>query len=137
MTSSPEPANQGHVSPDEIAVRVKAYVAEALKTLPAEYAERLVNVQFFVRQMLSREEGARKGIDPRRLYGLYEGVPLTRRSSGYNLVTPDRITIFWGPIVRDFPKPEALAEQVQKVVLHEIGHYFGMSEADLSQTRMH
>jgi Zincin-like metallopeptidase len=77
-------------------------------------------------------------VRPRRggLYGLYEGIPLTRRGSGYNLVVPDRITIFWGPLVRDFPKQEALAAKVEKVVYHEIGHYFGLSEGELSHTRM-
>ncbi len=51
-------------------------------------------------------------------------------------MTPDRITIFWGPLVRDFPEGEALADKVQKVGYHEIGHCFGLSEADLSHTRM-
>jgi predicted Zn-dependent protease with MMP-like domain len=49
---------------------------------------------------------------------------------------PDRITIFWKPLVRDFPDEEALASRVVKVVYHEIGHYFGLNEAELSQTRM-
>ena len=67
---------------------------------------------------------------------LYEGVPLTRRGSRYSHVTLDRITIFWGPLVRDFPEDGALSEEVKKVVYHEIGRYFGMSEADLSTTQM-
>lgn len=108
----------------------------ALNSLPKEYAGKVENVQFFIRDLLTTEDSERLGIRRGGLYGLYEGIPLTRRGHGYNLVVPDRITIFWRPLVRDFPDEEALAAEVEKVVYHEIGHYFGLSEADLSQTRM-
>ncbi len=120
------------VEPEE---RVKAYVEAALEELPLEYAQRISNVQFFVKQSVSGAD--RERLRMRRhvdLYGLYEGIPLTRRGGHYNQVTPDRITIFWGPLVRDFGSEEALADKVRKTVYHEIGHYFGLSEADLSHT---
>jgi predicted Zn-dependent protease with MMP-like domain len=50
---------------------------------------------------------------------------------------PDRITLFWGPLVRDFPDPASLAEQVRKTLYHEIGHYFGLDEEDLRGTSVH
>ena len=121
---------------NDAAARVRAYAIAALEALPSEYAEKLWNVQFFIRRVLSTEDGERMRIRRSGLYGLYEGVPLTRRGRWYNHVTPDRITIFWGPLVRDFPGEEALSDEVKKVVYHEIGHYFGMSEADLSSSRM-
>ncbi len=113
-----------------------AYAIAALDALPSEYGEKLWNVQFFILRVLSKEDSERLRIRRGGLYGLYEGVPLTRRGGRYSHVTPDRITIFWGPLVRDFPEHGALSEKVRKVVYHEIGHYFGMSEADLSITQM-
>jgi predicted Zn-dependent protease with MMP-like domain len=47
---------------------------------------------------------------------------------------PDRITIFWGPLVRDFPDDGTLESEVRKTVYHEIAHYFGLDEADLEHT---
>ena len=132
----PTPRREGDPSTDDAAAQVKAHVRAALDSLPREYAETLENVQFFIERALSTEDSARLGIRRGGLYGLYEGIPLTRRGNRYNFVTPDRITIFWGPLVRDFPAEEALADKVQKVVYHEIGHYFGLGEADLSQTRV-
>ena len=66
------------------------------------------------------------------LFGLYQGVPLTQRTSHYGLVTPDRITIFRGPLTRYYATPEAIAEQVRKTVVHEIAHHFGMGEAQIA-----
>ncbi len=120
----------------QIAERIKGYVLDALRALPAQYFQKIENVQFFVRRDVGLDDSQRLRVRQGHLYGLYEGIPLTRRGDGYNFVMPDRITIYWGPLLRDFPE-EALADQVQKVVYHEIGHYFGMSEADLHQTRMH
>jgi predicted Zn-dependent protease with MMP-like domain len=106
----------------------------ATQELPPEYAARIENVQFFVQERLTPEDRVRLGMRRGELYGLYEGIALTRRGSHYNHVTPDRITIYWGPLVRDYPDDIALADKVAKVVYHEIGHYFGLSEADLSHT---
>ena len=66
------------------------------------------------------------------LLGLYEGVPLTKRSSHYGLVPPDKITIFRGPILRVTPLDEgAIRAQVRRTVLHEIAHHFGISDERL------
>jgi len=65
------------------------------------------------------------------LYGLYEGVPLTQRTTHYGMITPDRITIFMYPMVYHHPNPEAIKDQVRRTVLHEIGHHFGMGEEQL------
>jgi predicted Zn-dependent protease with MMP-like domain len=67
------------------------------------------------------------------LFGLYQGVPLTYRTSHYGMVAPDRITIFRGPLTRYFATPEAIAEQVRKTVVHEIAHHFGMGEAQIAR----
>jgi predicted Zn-dependent protease with MMP-like domain len=66
------------------------------------------------------------------LLGLYEGVPLTVRTSHYGLVPPDKITIFRGPILRHCPASEdAIRSQVRQTVLHEIAHHFGISDQRL------
>lgn len=66
------------------------------------------------------------------LYGLYEGVPLTQRGWGYSGALPDRITIFRGPLERDFG-PEELKEQIQVTVVHEIAHHFGFDDDQLDE----
>ena len=70
------------------------------------------------------------------LYGLYEGIALPYRGSNYGSVVPDRITIFWGTLTRDFPDDPALEDEVRKTVYHEIAHYFGLDEHDLEHTRV-
>jgi predicted Zn-dependent protease with MMP-like domain len=112
-------------------------VDAALEALPEEYADRLENVDFVVARAPSRRERARLGLRGGSLYGLYEGIPLTRRDTSYDRAMPDRITVYWGPLVRDFPDEASLAEQVRKTVYHEIGHYFGLDEEDLRGTSVH
>ncbi len=65
------------------------------------------------------------------LFGLYEGVPLTRRGSDYHLVPPDRITIFRGPLERACASPQAIAREVRVTVMHELGHHLGFEESGL------
>lgn len=66
--------------------------------------------------------------DEEMLFGLYEGVPLTRRGSDYHLVPPDRITIFRGPLERAYASPQAIAREVRITVMHELGHHLGFEE---------
>ena len=65
------------------------------------------------------------------LFGLYEGVPLTRRGSDYHLVPPDRITIFRGPLERACRSPQSIAREVRITVMHELGHHLGFEESGL------
>ena len=69
--------------------------------------------------------------DGETLFGLYEGVPLTRRGSDYHLVPPDRITIFRGPLERAYTSPQAIAREVRVTVMHELGHHLGFEENGL------
>lgn len=63
-------------------------------------------------------------------------MPLTQRTSGYGEVTPDRITVYWGTLARDFADDGALEREVRNTVYHEIAHYFGLDEDDLTGTRV-
>jgi predicted Zn-dependent protease with MMP-like domain len=68
------------------------------------------------------------------LLGLYQGVPLTSRTSSYAAVPPDKITIYRGPLERlTGGDPERLRGQVRRVVLHEIAHHFGISDERLRE----
>ena len=81
-----------------------------------------------------RRDRQRLGLRGGQLYGVYEGIPLTLRDSSYDRAMPDRITVFWGPLLRDFADEAALAAQVRKTVYHEIAHYFGIDEHELQGT---
>jgi predicted Zn-dependent protease with MMP-like domain len=68
------------------------------------------------------------------LLGLYEGIPLTERSSAYSGVGPDKISIYRGPLERLYGHdPEVLQEQIRRVVLHEIAHHFGIDDDRLRE----
>ena len=64
-------------------------------------------------------------------HGIYQGVPLSDRSSLDPPLLPDKITIFAAPLLEDFPDPEDLHEEIRLTVLHEIAHYFGMDEEEI------
>jgi predicted Zn-dependent protease with MMP-like domain len=99
------------------------YAAEALDSLPPELRAQMSNVEIVV------EEEPPPG---QPLLGLYEGVPLTRRTSGYTGVLPDKITLYRGPLVRLYgTDAELLRREVRRVVLHEIAHHFGISDERL------
>ena len=66
------------------------------------------------------------------LLGLYQGVPLTRRTSSYSGALPDKITIYRGPLERLYEHDhELLSRQIRRVVLHEVAHHFGISDERL------
>ncbi len=109
-------------------------VVEALDTLPPEFARLLQNIEVIVEPQPRSHHRQAVGIKPwQTLYGLYQGVPLTKRTRAYGLVAPDTIIIFREPLVRDFPQAEALRKQVRRTVLHEIAHHFGIDDQRLRE----
>ena len=120
---------------DSPARRVFRLMQAALRDLPDQYAERMANVSFGVSRTLPPRDRRRLGVRG-TLYGLYEGIPLTHRTSAYDRAVPDIVTLFWGPLMRDFPSDAELEDQVRKTVYHEIAHYFGLDEDDLHNTRV-
>lgn len=103
--------------------RFEELVSEALDSLPPEFGSRIDNVALVV------EDGAPES----PLLGLYEGIPLTNRTLGYAGVAPDRITIFRLPILARSGTEAEAKEQVRRTVLHEVGHYFGISDRRLRE----
>ena len=65
------------------------------------------------------------------LFGLYQGVPLTERTSGYGLVLPDKITIFRHPIEGGCRTDQEVVFQIRKTIVHEVAHHFGIGDAEL------
>jgi predicted Zn-dependent protease with MMP-like domain len=107
-------------------------VEQALDGLPPDLSKLLDNVAIVVEDWPNRSTQSDSGGPGDTLYGLYEGVPLTERGEAYYGVLPDRITIFRGPLERDFWADE-LEEQVRITVVHEIAHFFGFGEEQLEE----
>ncbi len=109
-------------------------VAEVLDTLPPEFAEKLNNIEVLVEAMPHAGHRRAVRLKPwQTLYGLYQGVPLTARTHNYGLIAPDTIIIFREPLLRDFPQPDQLRMQIRRTVLHEIAHFFGISDERLHE----
>ncbi len=107
-------------------------VRRALRGLPPEYRARLENVDVIVKRRMSPRERREAGLGPDEdLYGLYQGIPLTERTSDYGLVLPDVITIYQEPLEQDFPDEEELVREIQITVMHEIAHFFGIDDERL------
>src|SRR4029453_535057 len=107
----------------------EALVDRALRRLPRRFRDKLAKVAVVVEDWADDQTLQEMGIEPpETLYGLYRGVDLTRRDSGYGNVLPDTIHIYQGPIEEDCDNPEEMAELVRDVVIHEIGHYFGLAD---------
>jgi predicted Zn-dependent protease with MMP-like domain len=107
----------------------EALVDAALRKLPRAFRERLANIAVVVEDWADDGTLSEMGIEsPDTLYGLYRGVDLTRRDSSYGNVLPDTIHIYQGPIEEDCADPEEMADLVRDVVVHEVGHYFGLDD---------
>ena len=106
-------------------------VKEAVESLPDKFKDKLDNVEIVIEDMPTWRQLATLGLrHPLQLFGLYHGIPQTKRRN-YSFVAPDKISIFKIPIEVRYRMPEAIRQKVREVVLHEIGHHFGMSEEDL------
>ena len=105
-------------------------VQDVLDELPPEFSARMENVEVVVEDEPTPALVRALGMNPRRdtLFGLYEGVPLSERDTTHPSVLPDKISIFYRPIVREARRPERIREQVRITLLHEIAHFFGMDE---------
>ena len=112
----------------------EALVDRALKTLPKRFAQKMANVAVMIEDWPDDETLEEMGIEPPdTLYGLYRGIDLPHRDSAYGNVLPDTITIYQGPIEEDCADEREMADLVRDVVIHEIGHYFGLDDAQLEK----
>ncbi|MGD9380698.1 MAG: metallopeptidase family protein [candidate division WOR-3 bacterium] len=102
--------------------RFAELVREALDDLPPVFRSKMHNIEVVVEE---------EPVAQSSLLGLYQGVPFKHRGVWYGNVLPDKITLFKRNIERVSRTEEEVREWVKKVLIHEIGHYFGFSEADL------
>ncbi len=114
--------------------RFERLVAKAVDSLPDEFHARLENIDVVVADRPTPDQlaelGRKRG---ETLLGLYEGVPLTKRGRHYGLVVPDKVTIFQKPIEAHCRNDAEIIAEIKRVVLHEIAHHFGISDARLRQ----
>ncbi|MFA6587706.1 MAG: metallopeptidase family protein [Patescibacteria group bacterium] len=108
-------------------------IHETIQTIPKKLQDKIQNVVFTVepeaRQPQANEIKISQGS---LLLGLYQGIPLTKRGINYSLVPPDKITFFQKNIeLVSNNEPEKISKLLKDVVLHEIAHYFGFSEAEI------
>jgi len=107
-------------------------VVLALKRLPKFFKKRMKNVDVVVEDRAPRDLLSEMGLrSPFDLLGLYQGVPLDRRGFYYGNVLPDKITLFQIPIEVMCQTREEIEEKVKEVVIHEVGHYFGLDDKKL------
>jgi predicted Zn-dependent protease with MMP-like domain len=109
-------------------------VTDAVAGMPGEFKEMLDNVDICIQAWPSRQQLKSVGLrDKYELLGLYEGTPRTERDQGYNLVLPDKITIFQKPLEAQCTSARELKEEIVRTVKHEIAHYFGLDDERLEQ----
>jgi predicted Zn-dependent protease with MMP-like domain len=103
--------------------RFEDLVASALDGLPSELGQAMSNVAVTVEH----------NPGPPGLLGLYQGIPLTSRTSGYAGVLPDRITIYRLAICATCRTEQDVASQVRRTVIHEVAHHFGIDDDRLAE----
>ena len=107
-------------------------VTEGLALIPGEIRRLMDNVQIVIEDEPAPAVLDDLGIpEDETLYGLYEGVPLTERTTEYGAF-PDRVTIFRGPLLADFADPDELRREVARTVIHEVAHHFGIADNRLT-----
>ena len=101
------------------------HVERALASLPAELRRAMSNIEIVVEE---------ENVEDPDIFGLYTGIPLTERGSGYAGALPDKIEIYRIPLQEDFgDDPELLEEEIRITVLHEIAHHFGIDDDRLDE----
>ena len=112
--------------------RFENLALKALENLPEEFRARLDNVEIVIEDEPTLDDLESVGLtEDDLLLGLYQGTPLTQRTSDYNLALPDRIVLFQWDIEQCCETEEEIAEEVRKTVIHEIAHFFGLEEDEL------
>jgi len=114
--------------------RFEQLVAEALQTIPKRFRDEMHNVVVIIEREPSAEILAEMEIPAGdTLYGLYQGTPLPERTWGDANRLPDRITIYQQPIEEDAEDEDDMLAIVAETVIHEFGHYFGLSEEEIEE----
>jgi len=109
-------------------------VAEAITLIPRRFRREMRNLAIVVEDEPDAELLDEMEIEPPdSLYGLYQGTPLTERTSGYGNTLPDRVTLFRKPIEEDCDDEDDVRAVIGETLIHEVGHYFGLSEEEIEE----
>ena len=109
-------------------------ITRAMDELPQKYITGLDNVAIVMADEPTQEQKIKMKLDQQHLLlGLYEGIPLTQRGTGYTFVLPDKITLFKNSLLRISHDEESIFEQIKRTIWHEIAHYYGLSHKDMDE----
>jgi predicted Zn-dependent protease with MMP-like domain len=109
-------------------------VGETIDRIPADFRREMHNLALVIEDEPSQELLAEMEITPPdSLYGLYQGTPLTERDWSHENLMPDQITLFQRPIEGDGPNRDDIQAAIAETLIHEIGHYFGLSEEEIEE----
>ena len=109
-------------------------VNDALKTIPRRFRDAMANLAIVVEDEPSADLLEEMEIEPPdTLLGLYQGIPLTERRWDYGNTLPDRILLFQGPLERESEDEDDLVVAIGETLIHEVGHYFGLSEEEIEE----
>jgi predicted Zn-dependent protease with MMP-like domain len=112
------------------------YVGDAIDNIPEMYQKKISNVLFKVEEFPSEEQRKKLGLRKcDALFGLYEGVPLTKRNGAVHSIVPDVITIFKHPMMEIYNEESSLKKQIYETVWHEVAHYFGLDHKMIGQAK--
>jgi len=114
--------------------RFERLVEEALEEIPRRFRNEMRNVAVVVEDEPSPELLDEMGIEPGdTLFGLYQGTPLPERAWGHGNTLPDRISIYQRPTEDACETEDEIRDCVAETVIHEFGHYFGLSEEEIEE----
>jgi predicted Zn-dependent protease with MMP-like domain len=112
----------------------EGHVSHALSTIPKRLRDAMSNVAIVIEDNPSSALLREMDIEPPdTLFGLYQGTPLTERHWDYGNTLPDRIVLFQRPHERAASDEEDLVVSIGETLIHEIGHYFGLSEEEIEE----
>jgi predicted Zn-dependent protease with MMP-like domain len=131
-------ASRGGGRPDRGPItrqRFSEIVAEEMDALPEAIHGHLENVAVVVEDDPDDETLLDLGLDPEvdSLYGFYDGTPITERGDSFAFALPDRIVIYYRPLTEDFGDEYHLRREIRKTVVHEVGHFFGLSDREIER----
>jgi predicted Zn-dependent protease with MMP-like domain len=109
-------------------------VADAVKLIPRRFRREIKNLALVVEDEPSPALLEEMEIEPPdSLFGLYQGTPLPERTWGFGNTLPDRIVIFQRPIEEESDDPDEIRAVIGETLIHEVGHYFGLSEEEIEE----
>lgn len=113
--------------------RFEQIAQEAFDSLPADFTDRVDNVHIVVEDYPSDDALEKVKSGRYSLLGLYQGIPLTHRGQWYGMsaTVPDKISLYQKNIEAICRNEDELELRIREVLFHELGHYFGMNEAEI------